>query len=403
MIRRLKNRFILAAVLSLLLVLSFMIGVYGYTRYRMLLNEMEQSLHCLADYGGKFPEQWLRIDDERLSVERVLNSKYFTAIFSKDGKLLSIDVSHIDKLDGKEALKLAEEAWEHPKAMDFISTYRFARYTGPAGVMFIFLDAEQSLSAFRSEILTGSVVALLGVIAVTILLLILSGQLLRPVAESVAKQKRFITDAGHELKTPLAAIQANCEVLNMEIGENEWVEDILAQNHRLNRLTQNLIELARLEEQEYDLILAPFNLSELLLETCQDFKSRALQSGQNICEEVEEGLILKGNRDALERAISALLDNALTYSAGEGEILVELKEEGGKIKLDVENTAPAFDFSQIDQIFDRFARGDLSRNSKQQGFGLGLSVVEAVARRHHASLVADEREGKRLRISLTFS
>ena len=211
-----------------------------------------------------------------------------------------------------------------------------------------------------------------------------------PAAEAYDKQKRFITDAGHELKTPLAVINADCDVLEMESENNEWVTDIRKQTERLTSLTNSLIMLAKTEEgSKTDVVKIDFPLSDIMSEETESFKGPAKASGKTIETAITPDISYYGDQKAVTQLISILLDNAVKYSPEGGVIRVSLNKSGSKTVLSVSNdTEGTLTKENTDRMFDRFYRTDGSRNSETGGYGIGLSIAKGISEAHGGKIYA---------------
>lgn len=197
--------------------------------------------------------------------------------------------------------------------------------------------------------------ALVGLGAVLVLLLILSGRIIRPVAESYEKQKRFITDAGHELKTPLTIISADTDLAEMECGENEWLEDIRRQAQRLTGLTEDLIYLSRMEEAQPRLQFLEFPISDVVEEMAQSFLAPARSQDKKLEIEVKPMISCNGDEKAVRQLVSILMDNALKYAPPGGHLTLRLERQGRTVVLTVSNTTVyPVDKESLEHLFDRF-------------------------------------------------
>ena len=195
-----------------------------------------------------------------------------------------------------------------------------------------------------------------------------SARIVKPFSENYEKQKRFITDAGHELKTPLTIIDADAEILEMDYGENEWLSDIQNQTKRLAELTNSLIFLAKMEEEQTKIPMLEFPISDMVEETVETFQALAKVQNKTLTSDIEPMLSLKGDEKAIRRLITILLDNAVKYSGEEGKISLTLKKQKNHIHLSVWNTTEQISKEQIAHLFDRFYRTDESRNSETGGY-----------------------------------
>lgn len=264
--------------------------------------------------------------------------------------------------------------------------------------MIIFLDCRQDLDNFRTFALTSAAVSTLGLVAVFILVLIFSKIVFRPVEESYQKQKQFITDASHEIKTPLTIIDANTEVMEMESGENQWTKSTRNQIERLTALTQQLITLSRLDENENQVEKTLFSLSDAVYDSVQPFQTLANLQEKQIQMDLEENICFSGDEKSIRQMIGLLLENAVKYSKEKDRIYVSLKQKGKKIFFEVSNKAEGLTQGNYDVLFERFYRMDSSRNSETGGMGIGLSVAKAIVTSHKGKITAFSEDGEKFKV-----
>ena len=214
----------------------------------------------------------------------------------------------------------------------------------------------------------------------------MSGWIIRPVEHAFERQKRFIADASHELKTPLTIINANAEVLSSSPEPDKWIANILEQTQRMNVLIRDLLNLAKLDSTIPREHFTQFNLSSAVSASSLFFESCAFESHKNFQMDIEENLLLFGNESAIRQLVSILLDNAFKYS-GEGEtIKISLSRKGEKKILTVYNTGSGISQEDQKHIFERFYRSDSSRSRESGGYGLGLSIAKAIVENHKGSI-----------------
>lgn len=398
MIHKLRRRLIAAAMLSLLLVLAVIVGLAGAANYQGVVTEADWVLEMLADNGGVFPA-W---EGEKAQWGAYLETAYaarcFSVELSEDGQ---IGAAHVERanLSAERAVELAKSAGDREQG--FLGDIRFLRHETEGGARYVFMDCAKGMAAFRKFLLTCALISGGGLLAVFLLLRVLSGRMARPVAESYEKQKRFITDAGHEIRTPLSIISADADVLAMEQGENQWLEDIHSQVDRLTALTNSLIFLSKMEEPA-GLPMAEFSLSRLAGELAQSFQSMARVQGKTFTSEIQPDVVLTGSEGAASRLLSNLLDNALKYSPPEGTISLTLERRGRSVRLTVFNTtAQPVDRETLGDLFDRFYRADPSRSTQSGGYGIGLSIAKAAAEAHGGTISAASEDGNSLTITVT--
>ena len=411
MIRRLRIRLVAVSMLSLFIVLTCIMGTVAVVNWQNLVENADSTLAILEENGGFFPKAEDFLQDGRLpgkpdklrqfSPELPYESRYFTVQLSEEGVILSTNTGRIAAVDSETAMDFARTIWEKQSTRGFLGDYRYLVHGNDQGYQIIFLDCGRVLDSFRNFMVTGIGVCLGGMLAVLCLLTLLSGRIIKPVAESYEKQKRFITDAGHELKTPLAVIDADAEILAMDLGENEWLSDIQSQTRRLAELTNDLILLSRMEEGQAPLTMIEFPISDLAEEMVHSFQAPALTQDKTFTSRIEPMLSFRGDEKSLRQLFSVLLDNALKYSEPGGTISLELFRQGKNLHLSVYNTCPQMDKDHLSHLFDRFYRTDSSRNSQTGGYGLGLSIAAAITASHRGKIAASTEDGHSLRITVT--
>lgn len=401
MINRLRRRLITVAMLSLFLVFLVIVSTINVLNYRNMTTEADEVLTMLAKNGGAFPA-WKSKELQALlakSPEALFTCRYFSVRMTDGKTVLSANTEKISAVDETGAAEYAMAVQERERG--FYQDYRFLRWDDKDETLFIFLDISKEIASFRSLLLSSILVAFLGLLSVFILLFSLSKRIVRPISESYEKQRRFITDAGHEIKTPLTIISADADVLDMEFGGSEWLRDIQLQIKRLTTLTNDLIYLSKMEEGGKQLQTREFSLSALAEELVRSFQAPARTQGKTFTSRVQPDILLRGDEKMIGQAISNLLDNALKYSEPEGAISLTLEKRGRSVCLEVYNTTPSISEENLKSLFERFYRADPSRNSQTGGHGIGLSIVQAVVLAHKGEVSASSRDGRSLTVSVT--
>ena len=413
MIKKLRHKFIAVSVLSVFLVLLVIMGAINILNYRRMVDDSDKVLNVLAENNGEFPKRdggfkhretrgdWFfnELSSDK-SPELPYESRYFTVRLSPEGSVTSVDTGRIAAVDTDAAREYAEELWAVQECSGFVSNYRYLKKDDCGDTVIIFLDCRSRMDSFRSFLVYSVAVSLAGMIAVAGLVVLLSRMVMKPVQESYEKQKSFITDAGHEIKTPLTIIDADATILEMECGEdNEWINDIRSQVSRLSSLTKDLIYLSRMEEEKPQVHMIDFPLSDVISETAQSFQSLAKVRQKDFIIEVEPMLSICGDEKAITQLVSILLDNALKYSDEQGTISLRAYSKGRNVFIEVFNTAESVDTSELGRLFDRFYRADKSRNSQTGGYGIGLSIAKAVVEAHRGKISASSADGKSLTVT----
>lgn len=339
---------------------------------------------------------------EGMTAETPFSTRYFTVTLDVEGKVVDSDMGKIAAINQAEAEEYAKEVFEKGKIKDFKDIYRYRAVKADEGIMIIFLDCSQSLDNIRSFAIISISGSALGLLAVFILVLIFSKIVFKPVEESYEKQKRFITNASHEIKTPLTIIDANTEVIEMENGVNQWTESTRNQIKRLTYLTQQMITLSKLDEQSNINMKSEFSLSQLIGENVEIFDVIAKAQNKVINADIDEGINFIGDEKSITQLVGILLDNAIKYSSDNADIRISLKRKGKKVNLEVYNSTDEIDKGNLDVLFERFYRTDSSRNSETGGSGIGLSVAKAIVTANKGKITAFSEDGKSLKIWVEF-
>ncbi|MDY3692163.1 MAG: HAMP domain-containing sensor histidine kinase [Dysosmobacter sp.] len=410
MIKKLRVKFIAASMLALALVLLVILGGINVMSYRKTVSDADAILSVLASNQGMFPQRMSPAEDgasrkdapgnssmedgvfrkRGFSDETPYESRFFSVLLDEAGRVLGTDTGKIAAVDQAAAAEYAQEVWRSGQSRGFWEEYRFIRSIEAGGIRIIFLDCGRSLSSFHAVLLASISISLLGLLAVLVLLILFSGRIVTPAAESYEKQRRFITDAGHELKTPLTIIGADADLLELEHGESEWLSDIKRQVTRLTGLTNDLVYLSRMDEERPQLQRIEFPLSDVAEEVVQSFQAPAKAQGKTLRMDIQPLLSFTGDEKAIRQLVSILLDNAVKYSPEGGTISVRLEKEGRFLKLAVSNTtARPIEQDQLHLLFDRFYRLDQSRSSSTGGYGLGMSIAQSIVAVHRGKIRAD--------------
>ncbi len=410
MLKKLRKKFICIAVLSFAAALLVILGIINAVSFGNITSNLDLRIDMLTRENGRQmqPESFNNGDGnpqrgrggffwmgDRLPDEAPFDSRYFTVTL-EDGAVTDVNTGRIASTDGETAQTMAETLYGKGKAQGFTGDYRYRAVTENGKTVYYFLECSRELDTFYSFLTVSGLAAAAGLAAVTALVVVFSRMAIRPVAESYEKQKRFITDASHELKTPLAVINAANEVTELESGETEWTQSIHRQIGRLTSLTEKLVMLSRMDEESYKPTTARFDLSAAVGETFDSFAAVAQHKNKAYTAEIEDGLFYEGDENAIRQLVGLLIDNAMKYSDTAGNIAVTLKKSGRGAELRVENTAEGLKKGDQSVLFERFYRADASRNSATGGHGIGLSVAKAIVQAHRGRIAAVSPDGKKI-------
>lgn len=364
-----------------------------------------------------------------ISPESQFDTRYFTVTINSKGEVENIDTSKIASVSSENAAEYAKKLWKSGKKGDgksgFADNCKYLTVDEDGATMYIFLSCQRELSTIKTYILASVGISIFGLLVVFVMIYFFSGKILKPVSESYEKQKRFITDASHEIKTPLTIIDANTEVIEMMEGENEWTSSTRKQIARLTSLTEKLVFLSRMDEEATKLEMLEFSLSDAILDTAEPFKAVAQTKGKKLTIDVTDKILYTGDEKTIRQLISILLDNAIKYSGCSSvscekaiqtqnncvtttgdpapEIELTMRPSGKNRIITVWNTVD--DTANIkkgrqDMLFERFYRTDASRNSKTGGFGIGLSAAYAIVKAHKGKITAESKDGRSIKFTI---
>lgn len=401
MIKKLRRKIVIISSIIISVVFILLISLINVMNFHSMKENADRTLNYINEHEGRVPQPGMMpgMPDEFFT-ETPFATRYFSLKVNVETETITINRDHIHSIDEELAIDYMNRVSKGRKEKGFIETYRYLVSSHNNELHYYFLNCEKDLANFYTY-LTYSILFGLLILALTILLIYcLSGFAMKPTIESYQKQKRFITNAGHELKTPLSVISANAEILEMEIGENEWVQSIENQVTKLNQLTKNLILLSRMEENDFEVTVNNFNLSEALKDVINSFNPIIESKQFEIDSNIEDNLILLGNEELIRQMFSLLIDNALKYSS-EKNIAIKLTKENKNIIYSITNKTNNIEEGNQDKLFERFYRLDKSRNTELGGSGIGLSIVKTIVESHKGKIEAYSNDGKSLEFKIT--
>lgn len=409
MIKKLQRRFIIIAVSAVAAVLLIIMGIVSITNYSEIISDADATILMLEQNNGHYPKfddlMNSNIGDNSrpkpgMSPEAQFETRFFTVYLDNNGETVSANTGSIAAVATKEAIGYAEDIYKSGSDKGFLGVYRYSVSQTDAGSMVLFLDCGRSLDIFYRFLEASLAVSIIGILGVFIIVTLLSKRAIKPIADSYEKQKHFITDAGHELKTPLTVINASTDVLEMTQGASEWTQSIRNQVVRLTELTNSLVSLARMDEHDSKLMMTDFSISDAVAESLEPFTRLASQQEKTFEMNIQKNISFEGNEEAIRKLVGILADNAIKYSIGKGDIMVTLKSTSRGPVLQMKNTVEEISKGSHDELFERFYRGDASRSSEVCGYGIGLSIAKAIVTAHKGKIMARSEDGKSLLISV---
>ncbi len=406
MIKKTRYKFTaitLAAIsLVLILILGFLnLCVYMsiYTTGRDNLNEIRARRGFIYDFSSPL----INDGDSIPSISSVPeNAPFIYVRLNKNTSSPFMTTNMSDIYSSNEIFYIAERLLETGKEKGTYNNMMYDVTSDGLNIIVTAVDVSGDLSLFHSLVKVSIFVILFSVIFVFIFSYYLSKWAIKPVEVSFDNQKRFISDASHELKTPLAVISANADVLETEIGENIWLKNIKNQSALMTDLVYDLLDLAKLDEIKDSLPMKTFDLSGAVLNKTLEFECTAFENHRELKEDIDENISFTGNEDAIKHLISILIDNAIKHSDKNGVVEVSLKSTGNRKILSVYNTGNGIKDSEKDKIFNRFYRSDQSRSKETGGYGLGLSIAKTIVETHKGKIYVEGEEGKWIKFIVEF-
>ncbi len=398
MIRRLRYRFILVATAALIIAVTLTMSAVMALASHRIDTQYSGLLDAILENGGSLPQR-LPDDDARIGADEIpellYELRYFTVTVDKDGNVSSRNTEHIASVDAGTAEAAAGKAMKTHRARGRVkvdrSYFNFASAENDGVKLYVFIDVTSRAWILRE---TTGYMWIVGLCIAVIFLLIIfhySKRVIAPYVESMEKQQQFITNASHELKTPLAVISANTEMTEMLSGQTKWTQSTLKQVERLNGLVARLVTLARMREKKPE-DLMPVDMSHIVSEEAENFEDVVTVSGKRFTKSVDRGVTVRGDEKSLRELCSILLDNAAKYCDEGGCVSIALT--GGRHPvLTVSNTYAGDGNVDTSRFFERFYRQDGSHNSQKQGYGIGLSIARDIAFHMEANLRCTFRDG----------
>lgn len=387
MFRKLRIRFIAIASLAILLVLFSVVGVLNSARHVQTVDEINKILSLLADNGGSFPSISKTTSElgDTVSVDTLFQYRYFSAKMDRDGNIISLNASNISDLTNQEVKEfLVRINQSKDSRADFSyhhHTYSYlvteeSRHTDLIVVLDSTNQFRDNLALVHLSIWMSGASFIFFVLVISIV----SGKVIKPFIRNYERQRRFITNAGHELKTPLAIIAANNELVELMNGESEWTKSTNDQIDRMTGLINGLVAMARLEEQP-ELVLTSVNFSDIARDAAEDFKGPVIKDGKHFIMAIQSGIHVKAEEKSLFELVTLLVDNANKYCDPGGTVSVKLsKNRLSKARLEISNTYKAGKNVDYTKFFERFYREDESHNNKNSGYGIGLSMAQTMVK-----------------------
>lgn len=400
MLKSLRKRFIRIVYMALVLLVSVQIICVNAVNILQKDSEVKDILHIIAENDGVIPSNsstdgyvssflnpFKRV---QITIETPYSTRYFV-VKLRGNVVTDMSTHNIAAVSDADAFEFASRVYNTGQpGYGFVDTYRYY-YTldsSKGTAMMVFIDVEKDMSSTMKFASISCLIAIVSMILLVFPVFFFSRRAMRPLQRSLEKQRQFITDAGHELKTPIAIISADADVLEMTQGENEWITSIKNQTVRLDRLVKNLVTLSKLEEEKAKPDFTVFDLSAAVKETAENFETLAKANGVEFIYNIAPSVKLRANETEIKQLVSILCDNAVKYTTEHGIIKVSVYKSGKNVCIDMYNDCEDIAEEKLDTLFDRFYRADSSRSRETGGYGIGLSIAQVTVQRNRGTIKA---------------
>ena len=405
MIQGIRRRFILIAVAVLSAAMIALAALINVSNWIQVRNELRDTLADLSENtdSGRMENGYGKRGRNRHMQNTLEESRYFTVrIFNNEDFSLA-DISRASGESEEEMTDIVRKALDSGNQAGTVSRYMYRISANRGNGTAVFLNIETKLDAVYRLLLLSGIACVGGIAIASLLVFFFSKKAVQPLIRNAIQQKQFITDAGHELKTPLTVISANVDALELKTEPNEWIDSIREQLSGMNSLVSNMIYLSRMDEDGAVLNIETVDFSDIVQQETGPFQGMAEFMGKILEIDPGNGIMMRGDRQALGRMVNQLCDNAIKYSPDGDRIILRLSKSGREIRLTVENhlREPMSEEAQT-HLFDRFYRPDASRSRESGGYGIGLSMVKAIAEKHDGSVKVETDGNNLIRFLICF-
>lgn len=412
MIKTIQRKFVVTAMIAISVLLILLLGTINIVNIGMVGNQIESKLAMISESEGNpdnIPMDPIGMPPrepygQKNDYDIFMSSNFFVVRFDKNGNIVHTDVSRISSVSKQEAEELAEKIYIDNTSSGKIGNFEYMVRDSRIGFgkVAVFLDTSVDIYSYIRVLFLSVAIGIACWGLMLLFVILLSKRAIRPIAENIEKQKQFVTNAGHEIKTPLAIIQSNTEAMELYNGENKWSKNIKEQIARLNELMKNLLTLARMDESSANLNLSEFSLSQVLIDNTECFRDVLEPRKVTLKTNIQPMISFRANREHIIQLISVLMDNAVKYTNEGGSIFVSLERNDKRIKLQFKNTCQQLPPVNPYKLFDRFYRADEARTQKNGGYGIGLSVAQSITETYKGKISAEYENGDTIVFTIRF-
>lgn len=396
MIGILQKKFVITAMIAVSVLLLLLLGAINIANIAIVGNEVDRTLQMIAknqikaENSAPPPEPMMSAGSPKNDYDTFMSSNFFVVCFDADGKTVRCDVSRTSSVTEAEAVNMAYAVIENGKTEGRDGKFRYAvQKERSDGRTAVFLDTSDEIFSYIRVLLLSAALGAICWMGMLFIVVLLSKRAIRPIAENIERQKQFVTNAGHEIKTPLAIIRSNTDAMELYNGENKWSRNIREQTERLDGLMKNLLMLSRMDEGIYNIHAVRFSLSVLIERIMCNFLQLLERKDVNISTDIQQTVEIDADEGSIEQLVSILLENAVKYVNGNGYISVSLHKSEKTVKMQIKNSCEKLPEAPPDKLFERFYRDDAARTQKSGGYGIGLSAARAVVNANKGEIYAE--------------
>lgn len=423
-IKKLRRKFVITAMASFLGVMLLMSATIFFVNIHTTMRQVSKTMDFLADkrglitpeeiqmYENATPEEYeqnSKSSTERNFFERMLEDlfntgidseefmhsvRYFAVVYDSNDQPMYSVTNHIVKISDEEAEQYAKKALESGDETGGFDDFRFKVKSGGSNTVVICMDISSQMANVRRIGNIALFIMIVGALLSYIFIRLISGRMIKPEIKAAEQQKQFITNAGHELKTPLSVIRANTELEMMMHGDDEWNNSTMNQVDRMTELINDLVLIARSEEKEDVKEFTDIDVSKTVADVTETFSSVAANSGKTLENDIPDGVVMRALEEHIRQLTSLLVDNAIKYCDDGGAVSVQLAQKGKGVKLCVSNNYAQGEHEDYSRFFERFYRQDKSHNIDKGGYGIGLSIADSIVRKYRGKIDVSWKDGK---------
>lgn len=399
MIGSLRRKFISISMISIFIVFScIFISLMVFTKIQTN-RSVDMLVDTISSNDGVFPKfdpskQRMLVQmpySDVITEETQFSTRFFSVWLDDEKQIVNTNMDSVSTITEQDVEDYTDKVLKRGKERGWIGDYRYRIMDTEDGTTVVFVNGNTYNNTSNRLLFTALLVLLGSASLILILTIVVSKRAVRPVAESYEKQRQFITDANHELKTPLTLILSNLDIVESELGKNEWLDDIRSEGERMGLLINQLVTLSRMDESTDSVMREEFNLSSAVADTVSEFESLAEERGHTLTSSVSPSVYYYGDESLIRRLTAILLDNAIKYCDAGGNIQLSLICRRHPV-LTVENTYQDVDKLELNRLFDRFYRADKARTFSGS-FGIGLSIAQSIVKSHKGNIAAYKKSG----------